>query len=310
MTEIRFSVVIPTFNRARLIGRAVACVLDQSYPCEEVLVVDDGSTDGSQEIVRAMGGKVRLIQQEHGGPSRARNTGVHAAAAEWIAFLDSDDLWRPDHLLRMAGAIRETGGTAAMYFSDATYGSAPGARTHWSISDFSPRAPFEVIPRAESLVMRAVPPMLMPFCVIRKDVYQRYGGLWEELWSAEDTHLFIRLGLHETLCAVAGEGGIVTADETDPANRLTIAYDTGTPKRWNALIRMYQRILGSEPGLPEGIRHEFIRRLAHCHWRLARLNWADGKLFHTCSSILTSLRTDETVVPQMIWEAIRRRMAT
>lgn len=309
MTDIRFSVVIPTFNRARLIGRAVTCVLDQSYPCEEVLVVDDGSTDGSQDIVRSLGGKVRLLQQEHGGPSRARNAGVRAATAEWIAFLDSDDLWHRDHLHLIADAIRETGGVAAMYFTDASYGSGPDARKHWGVSGFVPRAPHELITNAVPVVMCPVPPMLMPFCVIRKDVYQRYGGLWEELWSAEDTHLFIRMGLHETLCAVSGPGGIVTADETDPANRLTIAYDTGTARRWNALIRMYHRILADEPGLPEGIRKEFMKRLAHCHWRLARLNWVEGNLLRSCASFATSLKTDESVVPQVLWDAIRRKMA-
>jgi hypothetical protein len=167
-----------------------------------------------------------------------------------------------------------------------------------------------LIANAVPVVMCPVPPMLMPFCVIRKDVYQRYGGLWEELWSAEDTHLFIRLGLHETLCAVSGQGGIVTADEIDPANRLTITYDTGTFKRWNALIRMYQHLLASEPGLSEGIRREFVKRLAHCHWRLARLNWAEGKMLRSAGSILTSLKTDESVVPLMLWEAVRRRMAS
>lgn len=309
MTPVRFSVVIPTYNRARLIGRAVQCVLEQSLPCEEILVVDDGSTDGTQDVVRSMGGKVRLVLQTHGGPSRARNTGVREAAAEWIAFLDSDDLWQSDHLKRMATAIGQTRGDAALYFADAEYQTGSGRRTHWSVSGYAPRADVDLVRDAVPLVMCPVPPMLMPFCVIRKDVYLRYGGLWEELWSAEDTHLFIRMGLHESFCAVAGCGGVVTADETDPANRLTIAYDTGTTRRWKAMIRVYTDLLNTEAALPVEIRKEFIHRLAHCHWRMSRLEWKEGKMLASACSIGTSMRTAPSVVPGLVFEACRRRLS-
>ena len=88
--------VIPTFNRRQHVGRAIASVLAQKRPPEEIVVVDDGSTDGTADYVRAeFGHAVRVAEQVNGGVSAARRRGVLEAQGEWIAFLDSDDEWLP-----------------------------------------------------------------------------------------------------------------------------------------------------------------------------------------------------------------------
>ncbi len=92
------SVVIPAFNNEKYIARAIGSVLAQTRPADEIIVVDDGSTDGTANEVRTFGDTVRLIRQKNGGASAARNAGVLAAAGEWIAFLDADDEWLPNKL--------------------------------------------------------------------------------------------------------------------------------------------------------------------------------------------------------------------
>jgi len=92
------SVVIPTYNRAYCLRDAIDSVLTQSFRDFEIIVVDDGSTDGTNEVVKQYGDRIRLIQQVNAGVSAARNTGIRAAKGEWIAFLDSDDTWEPDKL--------------------------------------------------------------------------------------------------------------------------------------------------------------------------------------------------------------------
>ncbi len=95
------SVVIPTYNRAELVVEAVASVLEQrGAPRMEVIVVDDGSSDGSGRMVeeRFGPGVLCIRRAERGGVSAARNTGIRAAQGEWLAFLDSDDLWRPEKI--------------------------------------------------------------------------------------------------------------------------------------------------------------------------------------------------------------------
>lgn len=100
MAEKLVSVIIPAYNRAATIKRAVDSVLCQTYPDIEVIVVDDGSTDNTAEIVNEYDdNRVQLIRQkEHGGASKARNTGIASAKGEYIAFQDSDDEWFPDKL--------------------------------------------------------------------------------------------------------------------------------------------------------------------------------------------------------------------
>lgn len=97
---MKVSAVIPVYNNARFIARTLESVLAQSRPADEIIVVDDGSTDNSAEVIKGFGQKVRYIYQENAGASVARNTGIHAAKHEWIAFLDGDDEWLEDYLKR------------------------------------------------------------------------------------------------------------------------------------------------------------------------------------------------------------------
>ena len=106
---MRVSAIIPTFNRRGYIRRAIDSVLAQTSSVDEVVVIDDGSTDGTAEAVKAWyGSRVRVIQQERTGVAGARRRGIQAARGEWIAFLDSDDEWTPErnrHLLQAAMCV-------------------------------------------------------------------------------------------------------------------------------------------------------------------------------------------------------------
>jgi len=82
------SVIIPTYNRAKTIERAVNSVLNQTWNQIELIVVDDGSTDQTVEVLKRYGNKIRLIRQQNGGPGAARNTGIKAATGDVISFLD------------------------------------------------------------------------------------------------------------------------------------------------------------------------------------------------------------------------------
>lgn len=105
---IKISVIIPTFNRAEQVPSAVRCVLEQTLPPHEVIVVDDGSTDGTAAALAPMIDRIRYIKTENHGVSAARNRGILEATGDWIAFLDSDDTWRPDKLMRQAECIDRT----------------------------------------------------------------------------------------------------------------------------------------------------------------------------------------------------------
>jgi glycosyltransferase involved in cell wall biosynthesis len=105
---MKFSVVIPLYNKEPYIGFTLQSVLAQSFADFEVLVVDDGSSDAGPHIVASMAQadpRVRLVQQPNGGVSAARNAGIAAARGEWVAFLDADDWWHPEYLATQAAAM-------------------------------------------------------------------------------------------------------------------------------------------------------------------------------------------------------------
>ena len=92
------SVVIPAYNAKQHISQTIKSILAQTWPADEIIVIDDGSNDGTGEAIKTFGDKVRYIYQQNQGVSLARNTGIEAAKSEWIAFLDADDEWSPDKL--------------------------------------------------------------------------------------------------------------------------------------------------------------------------------------------------------------------
>lgn len=94
------SVVIPTYNRARYLAEAVESVLAQSYPHVEVIIIDDGSTDDTSAVAARYASKVRYVWQPNSERGAARNRGLRLARGEFVAFLDSDDVWMPDKLAR------------------------------------------------------------------------------------------------------------------------------------------------------------------------------------------------------------------
>ncbi|MEA3373256.1 MAG: glycosyltransferase [Campylobacterota bacterium] len=96
---ITVSVIIPAYNRVNTLARAIESVLNQTRKAEEIIVVDDGSTDATSEVAK-MYPEVLLLRQKNMGVSSARNNGIMMASSDWIAFLDSDDSWHPDKLAR------------------------------------------------------------------------------------------------------------------------------------------------------------------------------------------------------------------
>lgn len=117
---VDFSVVIPLFNKAPHVATAVGSALSQTLSPREIIVVDDGSTDGSLEIIRAIADpRLTIAIRSPPGPGgyAARNMGVMAATGEWVAFLDADDCWHPRHLADLSRAIRAAGPKAGCAFS-------------------------------------------------------------------------------------------------------------------------------------------------------------------------------------------------
>jgi len=140
MQRLSISVVIPTYNRAGLVTRAIDSVLAGSSADDEVIVVDDGSTDTTLDVLRAYGDRIRVIRGRHAGAGSARNLGIRAATRPLIAFLDSDDAWMPDKIA-LQRALMERRPDILFCFSDFDLrlddAETPGYLCRWHKDDRS-----------------------------------------------------------------------------------------------------------------------------------------------------------------------------
>ncbi len=115
MTAPRVSVLIPTYNRADLIGAAIDSVFAQTFQDFEIIVVDDGSTDDTRDVIARYGDRVQYLRIDHAGPAPARNAGFRAARGEYVCILDSDDLYYPHKLALQVAHLDENPDTVMVY---------------------------------------------------------------------------------------------------------------------------------------------------------------------------------------------------
>ncbi|MEN6309516.1 MAG: glycosyltransferase [Anaerohalosphaeraceae bacterium] len=203
---IHITAVIPAYNAAEHIERAIQSVLAQTHPADEVIVVNDGSTDNTSEFVRRFGNRVRLIEQANAGVSAARNAGIRAASGEWIAFLDADDEWLPGYL---DAQILLLSRHIDLVWSVANYSTY--SDTERRISPFVD--PMEV--RHKMNGNEIIPDYLSAFCqdwighldttLVRKDVLGRAGCFDETLVCAEDIDLWWKIAYLYPRCGYLAE---------------------------------------------------------------------------------------------------------
>ncbi len=269
---IEFSAVIPTYNRARLVGRAIQSALDQSFPPAEIIVVDDGSTDDTEAAIRRFGQAVRYVRQPNKGGAEARNRGVSEATKPWIAFLDSDDIWTQRHLEKIVSAMNATGSSAELYFDDMLVAESPD-ETWWDRGGFAIAADHVMVPDAAEWVMREYQPMMLQSTVCRRSTFLKEGGLWADLRNAHDTHFFLKIGIGRPACAVRWIGSKLTADAPGE-ERLT---STGQEeRRYHNKTKAFRDILRKFPGLTRDQRRCLRMRIADAYWSLGRHAWKRG----------------------------------
>jgi len=191
-----FSVIIPTYNRASFVTKAVDSVLRQSFNDYEIVVVDDGSIDTTRQALEQYGKTITLVYQANSGVSAARNRGIGNANGRWIAFLDSDDEWKENYLARQLEQISSNpnviafitnainihpGGASHTYFQN-TILKRFGMRTFVRI-----KRPFRAIMNHSHWFLQSM--------VVRRDILLRTGLFDTTLTIAEDLDVIARLAL-------------------------------------------------------------------------------------------------------------------
>ncbi|MFZ2059743.1 MAG: glycosyltransferase family A protein [Candidatus Binatus sp.] len=178
------SVIIPTYNRRAMLREAIESVLAQSVREFELILIDDGSTDGTAEELTRFGSAIRAERIDHRGPAAARNRGVALARAPLIAFLDSDDLWEPTKLERQLAFMRENPGCAISQTDEIWIRNGrrvnPGMRHRKRAGDIF----------IDSLRTCLIS---MSCTMMRTDLFRSLGGFDEIMLAAEDYDLWLRI---------------------------------------------------------------------------------------------------------------------
>lgn len=184
-----FSTVIPVHNRAALIRTTLESVLAQDLPDQEVIVVDDGSTDATLETLAEFGSRIRVLRQQNSGPAVARNLGIEQAGGEYIAILDSDDLWFPWTLAVYAEAIRANDSPAFVAGAPFVFDDETEIRT-------ITRDPLRVEVFADYLASGDKWRWFgASSFVVRADAVRDVGGFSDQWINADDADLALRLGV-------------------------------------------------------------------------------------------------------------------
>jgi glycosyltransferase involved in cell wall biosynthesis len=281
----KFSVVIPTYNRAATITRAIESVLAQTYPYVEIILINDGSTDNTEELIKVYRDRIKYISQHNRGSASARNRGISEATGDYIAFLDSDDLWFPKKLERVVVAIQNYP-EVGLFYSDSNVLDKNG-RLMWIYrSSHIIGNAYQAFMESDFVSTSSV--------VVHRSCFDVVGVFSESLAGCEDWDMWIRLSrkfpcvhIPEVLSAFAWRTG--GARSTDPGSWL------------EGVEEVLQRAFEADPGLS---LHYRKRARARTYYVEGKINLWCGNEAEALKCFQRSVVTDQTVYKAYLYLTI------
>lgn len=285
-----FSVIIPLYNKRQFISRSIDSVLNQSFSDFEIIVVDDGSTDGGGEFVAAQyGEKVKLVIQDNQGVSAARNKGIQNAGFEYLAFLDADDMWHPNFLMWMSKIVQTHSDASVLgstYTTELPF-KLPYNPTIIEIKDYFRKADYNTLFTSSSTV-------------IRKDFFQDNEGFKTHLTKGEDLDLWFR--------AIAWFGKCFYVNAPLMYYDLTASAGTKQLPDLNRTIfseLLNPALLPKETPFWQGFKEKFIRLNLWTYFE-KKDNWLRRKEFLTQVESSYFLATILYSFPFPFWEMVHK----
>jgi glycosyltransferase involved in cell wall biosynthesis len=268
------SVIIPTYNRAEYVTQAIDSVLAQSYTHYELIVVDDGSTDDTRDILQTRySGRIRYLYQRNKGPSAARNSGIRAARYDLLAFLDSDDLWFPQKLEIQVPLMADEGIVLSYTNSIENEGASyeeclkvVGGQDRFSqIGVYFGEEPSIVNCPLDLLLRKGGSGIFTPFVMCRREAVERVGGFDERMDIAEDIRLWLRLAFEGRFVVTSRPLGCRRwpgsgKQLTDP-DRISY-YKNSANLRTEIFMECYARAIDQPPGVQRRLRQFIADSLA------------------------------------------------
>jgi glycosyltransferase involved in cell wall biosynthesis len=303
----KVSVIIPTYNRADKVSQTIESVLAQTLTDREVIVVDDGSSDDTENLLREnFGDRIRLYSQANQGVSVARNTGIAEARGEWVAFLDSDDLWEKEKLELQLKAVEQLDAQCGACYTDVRLLNHAETRTLFEMAEHGRRHEGAMgVNRdiLEALVSPGGAGMLVCISSLmaRTDVVRRVGGFDRSLGFYADSEFMFRLAMLTGFCYV--NRPLVWFDRSPAETR-----HVGATKEWDKLEFVLQesrvrlekfQSLGDE--LPVRVRTLIREHLGSVHSGLANWHLETGQYRKAREAMAKAARLDLTFNIAIKW---------
>ncbi len=294
------TVIIPTYNRETFVTTAIESVLAQTYPHVEILVVDDGSTDETSERVQgliernardaAADKQIRYIQQANQGPSHARNRGVAEAKGEWLAFLDSDDVWLPEKLERQVGALEQFKECGACYTNARMVDTASLDTTVFEASQRPYNDFMGVVTDEANHLVKQFGGSWIQTLLVRTDLVKQIGGFDPDIQWAEDYDFLFRLSLETSFCYLNKQLAIIerTTVDVDPDAR-TRVWDS-FEYQLKARQVMLEKWLRLASSFPPALRKVVVRNLRDVHSAWANVHLKRGDVGQARQALTKAIR--------------------
>jgi glycosyltransferase involved in cell wall biosynthesis len=264
ITTPLISIVIPTFNRAELLREALESVYNQSYKNFQVIVVDDGSTDHTAQMLEEYEGRVNVVWQSRGGISAARNAGLDQCRGEFVAFLDNDDLWAPDKLEAQVAFALATP-QATVTYTDAFQFNAEGQFPKTFVDHFPAlKDPTDLFQRM--IEEYAIP--LMSTVMIRLNFLRENSLRFQEFAGIDDLFLFLEI--------LRRGGRFAYLPRPLTWRRMHAGNFSGNHRRrFEERARLYRTMLAEMADLTTDQRRALKLGLRDAQYRVAECNWED-----------------------------------
>jgi glycosyltransferase involved in cell wall biosynthesis len=205
------SVIIPTYNRENYITKAIDSVLNQSYKNYEIIVVDDGSTDNTKEVLEPYMDKIKYIYQDNAGVYTARNVGIHCAKGQWVAFLDSDDQWLPEKLSHQLECMHRTGIQAC--FTNSVFSDGKQLLERQCPQPEKESVKEKIITDPFEPFIIGAHPLSIQTMLVAKDLLEKTGCFNGRMRIGNDTQLIFNLALETSFVFLHSVHAIINRDE-------------------------------------------------------------------------------------------------
>ena len=303
------SVIVPTFNRRKLVLNAIQSVLCQTYRDYEIIVVDDGSTDNTAEALTPYMDRIRYVYQANLGASAAQNRGVQLARGKWISILDSDDLWLPTKLEAQLKVVAILGKEFGACFTNCDFvGNTQVIPSAFEQAGLHEEMPFGPLEEPFKIILARHPAIYVQSLLVLRSLVEYPNGFDERIVVAEDTDLLFRLAFKTKFCFVNER--LVRIDRT-PSREVGLMelFSRGDDRAFGSRAHVLQKWICLQEKMDPGLRRTLEEWLKgqYYDWLVTKLyRFRYVKAFEIAGTIRATGDSNKTICRTLASRAKRK----